>query len=107
TQAVFGSPAYMSPEQVRSAKRVDARTDVWALGVVLFELLTRQTPFNAETTAGVLAAVSADEPVPLREVRPDAPEELEKVIAQTLVKNKEGRLQSVVELARLLAPFGS
>ncbi len=107
TQAVFGSPAYMSPEQVRSAKKVDHRTDVWALGVVLFELLTRATPFQGETTAGVLAAVAADAPTKLRELRPEAPEELEQVIEQALVKNKDARVQSVVEMARLLEPFAS
>src|SRR5439155_10572830 len=66
TRETFGSPAYMSPEQIRSAKNVDARTDVWSLGLILHELIAGRTPFHAETSGGLLSAIAADPPEPLR-----------------------------------------
>lgn len=107
TQSVFGSPTYMSPEQIRSAKKVDHRTDVWALGIVLHELLTNKLPFDADTVSGVLAAISADPPVPLRQLRPDAPAGLEAAILACLQKDVNRRCQSLAELAVALAPFAS
>lgn len=106
TQSVFGSPTYMSPEQIRSAKRVDHRTDVWALGVVLFELLTGRLPFESETVAGVLAAISADAPTPLRALRPEMPEAVERAILRCLEKDP-ARRASLPELAELLVPFAT
>ncbi|MBK6463850.1 MAG: serine/threonine protein kinase [Myxococcales bacterium] len=107
TQSVFGSPTYMSPEQIRSAKRVDHRTDVWALGIVLHELLTGQLPFDGDTVSGVLASIAADPPLPLRHSRPDAPPGLEQAILRCLEKDVTRRCQSLAELAALLAPFAS
>jgi serine/threonine-protein kinase len=107
TTSVFGSPAYMSPEQIRSAKNVDFRTDVWALGVILFELLTGKTPFTAETSGGLLSAIAADEPHRLRELRPDAGAELDAIVARCLEKKVQNRFQSVSELASALEPFRS
>jgi eukaryotic-like serine/threonine-protein kinase len=105
TTAVFGSPAYMSPEQVRSAKHVDARTDVWALGVVLYELLSGKAPFAGDNSGAVLAAIIADEATPLRTMAPHVPEGLEQVVHACLVKDRERRVRSVAELAQRLAPF--
>ncbi len=106
TQSVFGSPSYMSPEQVRSARNVDARTDVWALGVVLFELLTGGLPFRGETAPALLAAIVVDPPVPLRKVRADAPAELEEAIIGLLQKTP-GERASIEDTARRVRPFAS
>ncbi len=105
TSAVFGSPTYMSPEQVRSAKNVDSRSDVWAIGVVLFELLAGEAPFVGETPGAILAAIVADEPKDLREIRPELPQKLLDIVAECLTKSREKRLPSVDELAKRLAPF--
>jgi serine/threonine-protein kinase len=107
TRSVFGSPAYMSPEQVRSAKNVDQRSDVWALGVVLFELLTGQLPFVGDTGSAILAAVAADTPITLRQLVPGSPPELEYAILGCLVKERDRRIGSVRQLAERLAPFAS
>ncbi len=107
TQSIFGSPMYMSPEQIRSAKRVDHRTDVWGIGVVLYELLSGALPFDAHNAASALASITADEPAPLGERRPDVPPELEAAIFHCLRKDVSKRCQSLAELAGLLAPFAS
>ncbi len=107
TQSVFGSPTYMSPEQIRSSKKVDHRTDVWALGIVLHELLTGKLPFDGDTVSGVLASIAADPPVPLRQMRPEAPPGLEQAILRCLEKDLGRRCQSLAELSSLLAPFAS
>ena len=106
TQAVFGSPTYMSPEQIRSAKNVDALTDVWALGVVLFELLTARSPFEGESVGALLASVSADAPIPLLRLRPEAPPEVASAIVGCLAKDRSRRL-SLAELATRLRPYAS
>ena len=106
TFSALGSAAYMSPEQLRMAKSVDARTDVWAFGVVLFELLTARLPFDGESITALAAAITADPPNRLRSFRPDAPAELEAVILRCLEKDREQRTRSLADLARALAPFG-
>jgi serine/threonine-protein kinase len=106
TQAVFGSPTYMSPEQIRSSKNVDPRSDVWSLGVALFELLTGKMPFNADNVAGLLAAVIADPPMRVTAFAPDVPLDLEAIIFACLEKDPSRRIDSCAELAARLAPFG-
>lgn len=105
THSLLGSPAYMSPEQIRRPKSVDARTDIWSLGSILFELLTRDPPFLADSPLALLAAVVSDPLPSIRTRRPDVPPELEAVIAKCLEKNPDNRYQTVAELADALAPF--
>jgi serine/threonine protein kinase len=101
---LLGSPAYMSPEQVRSAANVDERSDIWSIGVILHELLAGEPPFRAETTAGLLASVAADAPVPIRRLRSDVPEEVERLILACLEKDPARRLPDVsTVLGRLRA----
>ncbi|MCC6648721.1 MAG: serine/threonine protein kinase [Polyangiaceae bacterium] len=107
TTAVMGSPLYRSPEQVRSTKAVDARSDLWSLGVVLQELVTGRPSFDAETVSGLMAMIAADAPTPLRTLRPDAPEALERLVARCLEKRPEERMPSMAALAQALYPFAS
>lgn len=106
TGAAMGSPSYMSPEQVRNAKDVDHRSDIWSLGASLHELLAGTPPFRAETFPALCAAIIADDPTPLRSVRKDAPLDLEGVITKCLEKKIDNRYQDVGALALALAPFG-
>ncbi len=107
TRAVMGSPYYMSPEQVRDARRVDGRTDIWALGVILHELLCGEPAFQADTFPGVCAAIVADPPMALRQRRPDVTPELETVVLRCLEKDPTRRIQSVSDLIQALTPFSS
>ncbi|HMI83926.1 MAG TPA: serine/threonine-protein kinase, partial [Polyangiaceae bacterium] len=107
TSALMGSPLYMSPEQVRNAKHVDARTDIWALGVILHELLTGAPAFSADTLPGICAAITADDPPLLRSLREDAPAELEAVLSKCLEKNVNKRYQATKEFMAALRPFAS
>ncbi|MEO8701293.1 MAG: serine/threonine-protein kinase [Kofleriaceae bacterium] len=106
TAAVIGSPRYMSPEQLRSSRDVDMRSDVWALGVTLFELLGGTSPFARGTMPEVCASILKDEPLSLAGLRPGIPAELEGVIRRCLSKSADGRYRNVAELAMALRPFG-
>jgi serine/threonine-protein kinase len=97
----------MAPEQMRSAKDVDTRTDLWAIGTILFELLTGRQVFEGETLPEVCAAVLGDQPRRASELRPDIPEALDDLIARCLEKDADRRFQTVLELSEGLAPFGS
>jgi eukaryotic-like serine/threonine-protein kinase len=107
TRTLMGSPNYMSPEQVRDARRVDARADVWALGVILQELVTNAPVFSGESFPGVCAAIVADPPTPVRALRPDVSAGLEAIIERCLQKDVAKRYQSVTELAAALSPLGA
>ena len=107
TGALLGSPLYMSPEQMRSLKTVDARTDIWAIGVILFELLTAHTPFTADSFGDLLLQVMTTTPKPLRQLRPDVPPEVSALVERCLTKDPAARVQSVAEIATVLAPFCS
>jgi serine/threonine protein kinase len=103
---VLGSPRYMSPEQIRD-EPVDGRSDIWSLGVVLYELLTASAMYDAETLSSLWGAILTDPPVPLRSKRPDVPAELEAVIDRCLQKRPDQRFATVAELAQALRPFAS
>src|ERR1035438_260490 len=107
TSVVMGSPRYMSPEQMRSTRAIDARADIWALGVILQELVTGVAPFDGTTMPDLVAAILHDPPPPLRQLRPDAPEGLERVIGKCLEKEPSARYADVAELTEALAPFGT
>lgn len=102
TAKAMGTPAYMSPEQMRTPKEVDARSDVWSLGVCLYELLTGVLPFQAETVQAVCAVVLTETPRALREVRPELSPDVAAVVMQCLEKRPQNRYQSVIELAEAL-----
>jgi serine/threonine-protein kinase len=104
--AMMGSPSYMSPEQMVAAETVDVRTDVWALGVVLYELVTGKVPFVADTMPELVGAVLQRTPEPIAVSRSDVPSELQAVVDRCLSKERDGRYPNVAELAAALAPLG-
>ncbi|HTQ48581.1 MAG TPA: serine/threonine-protein kinase, partial [Polyangiaceae bacterium] len=103
--ATLGTPLYMSPEQIRSSASADGRSDLWSLGIVLYELLTRMPAFQAESVSEVFAAILEQEPLPLRGLRPEVPPGLVEVIDRCLRKDPEERFQNAAELAAALLPF--
>lgn len=105
TRTIVGSPYYMSPEQVRDAKRVDTRTDLWSMGMILYELLTGEPAFNADTLPGICAAIAADPAPGIRDKRPEIPEEVEQIVLRCLEKDPAKRFQTVAELVEALEPF--
>jgi serine/threonine-protein kinase len=105
TTSVMGSPLYMSPEQMRSSKNVDVRSDIWSIGVILYELLTGAVPFEADAVPELCLKVVQDPAVPPVEKRPDVPEALSQVVLRCLEKSPAARFQNVSELAAGLEPF--
>ena len=105
TSAIMGSPLYMSPEQLMSARDVDQRTDIWALGVICFELLAGIPPFVADTLPQLCMAISLHPPAALRSYRPDLPVEVESMVARCLNKNPDQRYAGVAELAAELVKY--
>jgi len=107
TSAVMGSPLYMSPEQMTASRQVDARTDIWAMGVVLYELLTARVPFSAETLPEICGLILTATPQAIRDFSPAVPDGLQTVVRRCLEKDRERRFANVSELSRALSPFGS
>jgi serine/threonine protein kinase len=106
-RAVLGSPPYMSPEQVRSPKTVDHRTDIWSVGIVMYELLTNSMPFGGDEINETFAQILEKEPQPIRQIVTGVPEGLERVVMKCLAKNRDNRFADVSELARALVAYGS
>ncbi len=104
---VVGSVHYMAPEQMRARPDIDTRADIYALGSILFELLTGRPPFDGDSVPEVCAMVLGEPPPPLGAVRPDVPPEVAAIVARCLEKDRELRFPNVAELADELAPFGT
>jgi serine/threonine-protein kinase len=105
TTTVMGSPLYMSPEQLSSSRDVDMATDVWSLGVCLFELLTGHPPFTAETLPQLCLAIVSHPPATLHDFKPDLPQGLQSVLSAALEKDRSQRLRTVADFAQRLAEF--
>jgi serine/threonine protein kinase/Tfp pilus assembly protein PilF len=93
---IMGTAPYMSPEQARGVK-VDTRTDIWSLGVCLYEILTGQKPFSGETTADIIAKILSSEPPSVSTFGQDIPAELDWIVSKTLTKDVEARYQTAKE----------
>jgi eukaryotic-like serine/threonine-protein kinase len=106
TYATVGTPLYMSPEQVRSPRSVDHRTDIWSLGVILFELLTGSTPFLGSTT-GAAASIVLDPPLLMKDLGVVVPPELEAAVLKALEKDASRRFPDVRSFAAAIAPFAA
>ncbi len=105
TQGSFGTPSYMSPEQIKNTKKTDLRTDIWAVGAILYEMVTGRPPFEGETSGEILAAVLEGTPPPVRSLAPHVPEALEAAIHRCLRRDRDQRFASAAALAEALAPF--
>jgi len=107
TGAVLGTVAYMAPEQLLDAKRVDARADLWSVGVILYEALSRKLPFGAVNAPGLVDAIMKAAPAPLSSHRPDVDPAFEAVVMRCLSRDPAARFATASELAAALAPFAS
>src|SRR5947208_12294429 len=94
---VMGTANYMSPEQVRGLK-VDARTDIWSLGVVLYEMVAGRVPFEGETPSDIISLILQKEAPPLARCAPETPAELQRIVDKSLTKNRDERYQTVKDL---------
>ena len=105
TKAMLGSPLYMSPEQLRSSKSVDQRADIWAMGIILYELVTGTLPYTGENLGELFAAILELDPPPPSVHVQDLPAAFEAVILRSLERRPENRFQTAAELMQALAPF--
>jgi len=102
----MGSPCYMSPEQIVTPQSVDARTDVWSLGVTLYRLLTGTVPFSGDTVSEIFAHVINSEPLPIYAIRRGLDSDLDRIVRICLKKDPTERFQNVSELANALVAYG-
>jgi dienelactone hydrolase len=104
SQTTLGTVAYMSPEQARG-EEVDGRTDLWSLGVVLYEMLTGELPFRGDRDLSVIHSIIHEEPRPLRQRKPPVPDELQQVVSRALRKNRDSRYSSAGDMLRDLRAY--
>ncbi|HEX6275863.1 MAG TPA: serine/threonine-protein kinase [Polyangiaceae bacterium] len=102
TTTIMGSPLYMSPEQIRATRGVDLRTDIWSLGVILYELLTGEAPFLGQTLPDISVKIAVEPPPPLRTKRPELSGLLEAVVLKCLEKDRDNRFRTLGEFALAL-----
>ncbi len=107
TNSALGTPLYMSPEQARSPRDVDARTDVYSIGAILYELLAGRTPYTSDTGefTEILFKIFTTDPEPLQNLRPDVPPGLAAVVARALVRDLNVRFPSAADFAEALTPY--
>src|SRR5262249_8547765 len=107
TGVAMGTPSYMSPEQAQGSKDVDARTDVWAVGVMLYEMLAGCRPFEADSYPMMLMAIVGRDPQSVRYHRKDVPEALDAIVMRCLEKPAATRMQTMNDLSAALLSFAT
>ena len=105
TTSILGSPRFIAPEQLRSSKGVDARADIWSLGITMYTLFTGHAAFQASSFNELAISILQDDPEPIDTFRADVPRGLQQAIRRCLAKDREDRFDNVAELALALAPF--
>jgi serine/threonine protein kinase len=106
TGEILGTPLYMSPEQVQGAKDIDQRADIYALGVILYQMLSGETPFKAETFPGLIFEIISGEAKPLSQTTPGISAELNDVVMTAIALSQNDRFASVERLSQAIGPFG-
>ncbi len=104
SQTTLGTVAYMSPEQARG-EEVDGRTDLWSLGVVLYEMLTGELPFKGDRDLSIIHSIVHEDPKPIKSRKPPVPLELQQVIARALKKNRDSRYGSAEDMLKDLKDY--
>jgi serine/threonine-protein kinase len=104
---ILGTPAYMSPEQLRSSVKLDPRTDVYSMGVILYEAVTGRVPFEEPSFTSLVLAIANTEPPPPSRLRPELAPELERVIMRAVARNRDERYQDMASFIAALEPFAS
>jgi serine/threonine-protein kinase len=107
TGAVIGTVAYMAPEQMLDAKRVDGRADLWSVGQILYEALTKQTPFGPQAAPTLVNAILTKPPTPITSLRPDVPPQLDAILMRCFEKEAGRRFQTASELGTALAELAT
>ncbi|MGZ3475194.1 MAG: serine/threonine protein kinase [Polyangiales bacterium] len=105
TSVTMGTPAYMSPEQAKSAKAAEPRSDLYSVGVILYELLTKKRPYEGDSNNDIVVKICTEPPLPIREARPDLPQGIAKVVEHALVKSPAGRYENAVAFVDALEPW--